>query len=156
MTLKDVAWKAYDLFSAPSSYQRLDNPVFSGKLRDLMDVFSHVQLSDLKYDEAKLNKLKKESDDIWYMSIVDHEEDKMLEGGEEDNHTPAAVMTIAAFFLKPGAFLPIHDHPKMYAVMKVLRGTVKIQSYSTVKCLQNPEADGDPQLLVRKSDVITN
>lgn len=153
MTLEDVAWKAYELFSAPSSFQRLDNPVFSDKLRDLRNIFHRLQLSDLKYDEAKLNRLKKKSDMIWYMSIVDHEEDEMLEEDQEDTHTPAAVMTIAAFLLKPGAHLPIHDHPKMYGMMKVLHGQLKLQSYSSVKCLDSTSKGRMPQLLVRKSDV---
>ncbi|GAU92566.1 hypothetical protein RvY_04630 [Ramazzottius varieornatus] len=152
MTLEDVAWKAYELFSAPSSFQRLENPVFSDKLRDLRNMFHRVQLSDLKYDEAKLNRLKKKSDMIWYMSIVDHEEDEMLQGDQEDNHTPAAVMTIAAFLLKPGARLPIHNHPKMYGIMKVLHGQLKLQSYSSVKCLDSTSKGRMPQLLVRKSD----
>ncbi|KAJ8879013.1 hypothetical protein PR048_019619 [Dryococelus australis] len=39
-------------------------------------------------------------------------------------------VTIGIFILKSGARLPLHDHPQMHGILKVLRGTVRIQSYS--------------------------
>lgn len=41
-------------------------------------------------------------------------------------------LTIGIFVLKNGARLPLHDHPLMYGVLKVVHGTVKIQSYSII------------------------
>ncbi|XP_067007756.1 2-aminoethanethiol dioxygenase [Anabrus simplex] len=40
--------------------------------------------------------------------------------------------TIGIFILKPGAKIPLHDHPQMYGILKVLSGTVKIQSYNVL------------------------
>lgn len=39
-------------------------------------------------------------------------------------------LTMGIFVLKSGARLPLHDHPLMYGVLKVVHGTVNIQSYS--------------------------
>ncbi|XP_063232314.1 2-aminoethanethiol dioxygenase [Bacillus rossius redtenbacheri] len=41
-----------------------------------------------------------------------------------------ADVTIGIFVLKAGARLPLHDHPRMHGVLKVLLGTVAVQSYS--------------------------
>lgn len=41
-------------------------------------------------------------------------------------------LTIGIFVLKPGARLPLHDHPLMYGVLKVIHGSVNIQSYSVL------------------------
>lgn len=41
-------------------------------------------------------------------------------------------ITIGIFVLRSGARLPLHDHPLMYGVLKVIYGSVHIQSYSVV------------------------
>lgn len=43
----------------------------------------------------------------------------------EDNH-----ITMAIFILKPNGKLPLHNHPGMYGLIKVIAGKVKIVSYS--------------------------
>ncbi|XP_069690079.1 2-aminoethanethiol dioxygenase [Periplaneta americana] len=45
----------------------------------------------------------------------------------EDPH-----VTIGIFIVKSGEKLPLHDHPQMYGILKVIEGTVKIQSYSII------------------------
>ncbi|XP_075229211.1 2-aminoethanethiol dioxygenase [Lycorma delicatula] len=44
-------------------------------------------------------------------------------------------VTIGIFVLKSGARLPLHDHPLMYGVLKVIHGTVHILSYSPISRL---------------------
>lgn len=39
-------------------------------------------------------------------------------------------VSIGVFILKEGACIPLHDHPGMYGVLKVLYGSLKLQSYS--------------------------
>ncbi|XP_011505252.1 PREDICTED: 2-aminoethanethiol dioxygenase [Ceratosolen solmsi marchali] len=39
-------------------------------------------------------------------------------------------ITIAIFILKTGVTLPLHDHPEMHGLLKVISGVVKIDSYS--------------------------
>lgn len=39
-------------------------------------------------------------------------------------------VSIGVFVLRDGAKIPLHDHPYMYGVLKVIYGKVKIQSYT--------------------------
>lgn len=40
------------------------------------------------------------------------------------------IVTMGIFILKPGMKLPLHDHPQMYGLIKVLAGTLKITSFT--------------------------
>jgi cysteamine dioxygenase len=58
----------------------------------------------------------------------------------EDSH-----ITIGIFIVKPGEKLPLHDHPQMYGILKVIAGTLKIQSYTVVSNntdIDSPSAGG--------------
>lgn len=39
-------------------------------------------------------------------------------------------VSIGVFVLRDGAKIPLHDHPYMYGVLKVIYGKVKLQSYT--------------------------
>lgn len=39
-------------------------------------------------------------------------------------------VSIGVFVLRDGAKIPLHDHPSMYGVLKVIYGKVKVQSYT--------------------------
>lgn len=39
-------------------------------------------------------------------------------------------VTMGIFVLKPGGHIPLHNHPEMYGLIKVIMGKVKITSYS--------------------------
>ncbi|XP_042220413.1 2-aminoethanethiol dioxygenase-like isoform X2 [Homarus americanus] len=41
-------------------------------------------------------------------------------------------VTICVFILKNGVRLPLHDHPGMYGLLKVVHGAVSVQSYSFI------------------------
>lgn len=43
----------------------------------------------------------------------------------EDQH-----VSIGVFVLRDGAKIPLHDHPYMYGVLKVIYGKVRVQSYT--------------------------
>jgi len=43
-----------------------------------------------------------------------------------------ADINISIFIVKSGEKLPLHDHPHMYGILKVIAGTVKIQSYTVI------------------------
>ncbi|XP_052227271.1 2-aminoethanethiol dioxygenase-like isoform X2 [Dreissena polymorpha] len=40
------------------------------------------------------------------------------------------VMTVSVFILRKGSRLPLHDHPGMYGFLKVIHGSVTIDTYS--------------------------
>lgn len=60
-------------------------------------------------------------------------------------------LTIGIFVLKPGARLPLHDHPLMYGILKVIHGTVQIQSYSILADLEHTNLSYDGNLQDSKS-----
>lgn len=41
-------------------------------------------------------------------------------------------LSLGIFILKPGMRLPLHDHPQMFGLIKVIAGTIKITSFSIV------------------------
>jgi Protein of unknown function (DUF1637). len=43
-----------------------------------------------------------------------------------------AYITISIFIVKSGEKLPLHDHPHMYGILKVIAGTIRIQSYTAI------------------------
>jgi len=57
-----------------------------------------------------------------------------------------AYITISIFIVKSGEKLPLHDHPHMYGILKVIAGNVKIQSYTVI-----PHAAGAGRLVCEMS-----
>jgi len=39
-------------------------------------------------------------------------------------------ISVGVFVLRDGAKIPLHDHPYMYGVLKVIHGKVRVQSYT--------------------------
>lgn len=73
-----------------------------------------------KSDEVSKNRSPSPSDDapVTYIEIYEDPD-----------------VTIGIFVLKSGAKLPLHDHPLMYGILKVIHGKVRIQSYSILSNL---------------------
>ncbi|XP_046383336.1 2-aminoethanethiol dioxygenase [Ischnura elegans] len=46
-------------------------------------------------------------------------------------------VTVGIFVLKPNTRIPLHNHPYMHGILKVILGTIKIQSYSALPSVQN-------------------
>lgn len=46
------------------------------------------------------------------------------------------VMNMSIFILKPGFKMPLHDHPHMHGLLKVISGSVKITSYTEYPLMQ--------------------
>lgn len=66
-----------------------------------------------------------------------------------------SAVTIGVFILKKKSRIPLHDHPGMYGIIKVLYGSVNIQSYSVANGSTNPSkvfAIKSPPTIVTASD----
>ena len=85
------------------------------KLRSLANKLTAADVN-LNMEKLKLVRHKGRSPPVTYINIY------------EDLY-----VTIGIFVLKPGEKLPLHDHPQMYGILKVIAGTARIQSYTVVK-----------------------
>lgn len=57
--------------------------------------------------------------------------------------------TLAMFILKNGARLPLHDHPGMHGIIKVVHGNIRICSYSNVSKSLGETESAEPKELSR-------
>ncbi|VEN44307.1 unnamed protein product [Callosobruchus maculatus] len=70
-------------------------------------------------------------------------------------------ITMGIFILKPGGHLPLHNHPEMYGLIKVISGKVRITSYSlnTPKTLEvdrrSFKDDPPPALVFSRKKILT-
>lgn len=62
-------------------------------------------------------------------------------------------VSIGIFVVKAGSQIPLHNHPKMHGMLKVLYGTVDVSIYSKVKPGNHSHLD-IPQVLVDKTHLI--
>lgn len=79
----------------------------------------------LRWDTYELN----HNIDISGSTFVQHRQAPVtyIEVFEDQN------VSIGVFVLRDGAKIPLHDHPNMYGVLKVIYGKVKVQSYTPKK-----------------------
>lgn len=105
---------------------KLSSLAFEENLTKLKLLASKLTSADVKLDKSLLHSAESDSEckDSWsrnrlapvtYIEIFEN-----------------TVITIGIFVLKSGARLPLHDHPLMYGVLKVIHGNVHILSYSPV------------------------
>lgn len=61
---------------------------------------------------------------------------------------------IGIFYLPAGALLPLHNHPKMTVISRVMYGTVRIQSYDWIDAdeYKRPQVEGSVRLAKLVSD----
>ena len=49
-------------------------------------------------------------------------------------------LSIGVFIINPRGRMPLHNHPGMHGILKVVHGTVEVAFYNRVKQLQIPQA----------------
>lgn len=59
-------------------------------------------------------------------------------------------VNIGMFVLKPGSTLPLHDHPKMHGLLKVIAGEIKIANYSI------RSSNGEEIIAERHEDIVAD
>lgn len=102
---------------------------FLENLAKLRSLVSHLTKRDIHFDENLV-----EDDEIYRAGegkppityIALHEDD---------------VFSLGVFVVKGGARLPLHDHPGMHGVIKVIHGKLRIRSYSAVGTAESVPPD---------------
>lgn len=91
---------------------------FPSRLKELLKMLNKLQASDLSFDPDKVRgKLSK--------NLVKYSVPVTSIDITENKHFGMVI-----FLFKDGARMPIHDHPGMFGVIKVIHGTVRITSYN--------------------------
>lgn len=111
--LENLAKQAHLTFS-----KCIKDETFPGSLNELLKMLNKLQASDLNFDPEKVRgkrskNLVKYSVPVTSIEII------------ENKHFDMVI-----FLFKDGARMPIHNHPGMFGIIKVIHGTVKITSYS--------------------------
>ncbi|GBL93263.1 2-aminoethanethiol dioxygenase [Araneus ventricosus] len=93
---------------------------FLENLTKLIKNVNKVRASDLKLNKDTLRTINSDNDDkrlapVTYIEVAENK-----------------TFSMGIFLLRSGARIPLHDHPGMHGVLKVIQGTVKITSYSAV------------------------
>lgn len=111
---------------AAKTFQNSPGAVFQqqlSKLKELMRTLTAEDINfdpDLVRDTTKFNPQSREAP-FTYIGLY---EDKLF--------------TMGVFVLKNGASLPIHDHPDMFGIVKVIHGSISIKSFSkTSECVED-------------------
>ncbi|XP_066957573.1 2-aminoethanethiol dioxygenase [Macrobrachium rosenbergii] len=92
--------------------------VFNSRYEQLYNLVNRVTPEDINLDHRLLSdrgqfNASTDGAPVTYMQVY------------EDND-----VTICVFILKRGVRLPLHDHPGMFGMLKVIHGSVSVQSYS--------------------------
>lgn len=98
----------------------ITDETFSDSLNELLKLVDKMQASDLNFDPDKVRgkrcrDLAKSSIPVTSIEITENKKFGMV-----------------IFLFKDGVRMPIHDHPGMFGIIKVIHGTLRITSYSAV------------------------
>ncbi|XP_035233404.1 2-aminoethanethiol dioxygenase-like [Stegodyphus dumicola] len=109
-----IARQAQSTFS-----KTLTDESFSEKFSKLIRYVSRVRASDLRISRDVMRTVNRDNTNpvapVTYIEVT-------------ENNT----FSMGIFMLRNGTKIPLHDHPGMHGVLKVVLGTVKITSYSPV------------------------
>jgi len=112
--IKKVARQAYNTFSK----RKRDNLSFQENLEELKVLVGQVNAKevDLNMDFLHTGDSSHRMDyrpPVTYVEIAEN-----------------SVYTMGIFILREGVKIPLHDHPRMYGIIKVIHGTICLQSYT--------------------------
>ncbi|KAI3386534.1 hypothetical protein SNEBB_006068 [Seison nebaliae] len=79
------------------------------------------ETSSQSYEKKKNNELfKSDMANVFYMELVQIEQ-----------------LTVALFIIKPNANIPLHNHPDMHGIMKVMNGNCQLQIFTPQQILED-------------------
>lgn len=113
--IERIAGKANITFKNYDSSAIGNNEVFVKHQGELHNLLTQLRASDLKITQRKIkssSKSQQHSPPVTYMHICE-----------------TKVFSMGVFLLKPGASIPLHDHPGMNGLLKVLFGKVRIKCF---------------------------
>lgn len=89
---------------------------YNSILSDVLDNVAQIDLlHNIGYSWSELEKLVNEKESpVVYLPIFEH-----------------PCVTMCVFIVKPGAVLPLHDHPFMLGIMKLLHGKLRIKNFNS-------------------------
>lgn len=113
--LETIAKQAQATFS-----KCIGDESFSDSLNQLLQSLDKLQASDLNFNPDKVQgkKIRNVSKNSVPVTSIEIAENKNFE--------------MVIFLFKNGVRMPIHDHPGMFSIFKVIHGTLKFTSYSAV------------------------
>ncbi|KAA0725606.1 2-aminoethanethiol dioxygenase [Triplophysa tibetana] len=130
--IQKIASQANQTFkNIPSSGNNVDNKVFVEQQTELVSLVSQITAEDLNIAPPKklsASSEKPPSAPVTYMHICETD-----------------AFSMGVFLLTPGASIPLHDHPGMNGVLKVLYGTVDIRCYDKLDEATGAEAEHESQ-----------
>ncbi|XP_014249618.1 2-aminoethanethiol dioxygenase [Cimex lectularius] len=106
---------------------------FEENLKKLVSEMNKLTSNDVKFDTKLLEKSSENSAPVTFIGIEENE-----------------YFSMSMFVLKDGSRLPLHDHPMMHGLCKVILGKIHIKNYSFIG---DPLASHDKEeVLVQKED----
>ncbi|XP_041939632.1 2-aminoethanethiol (cysteamine) dioxygenase a [Alosa alosa] len=138
--IQKIATQAYATFKNFGAAAIADNNVFLDNQAKLTTLVTEIRAADLKITppKSKSSTPSPHNPPVTYMHICETD-----------------AFSMGVFLLKTGASIPLHDHPGMNGVLKVLYGKVNIRCFDK---LDAPDAQSlplfDPPLLPFQKDSI--
>ncbi|XP_068161396.1 2-aminoethanethiol dioxygenase-like [Antennarius striatus] len=111
--------------AAGSAFTELSRPDYGDRHRDLLALVTAVRAADLNIDAREHSPA--ESPPVTYMHICETE-----------------AFSMGVFLMGPGASMPLHDHPGMNGMLKVLYGKVCISCYDKLEMNLAPPPQFEP------------
>ncbi|XP_037830477.1 2-aminoethanethiol (cysteamine) dioxygenase a [Kryptolebias marmoratus] len=118
--IQKIAKQAHVTFKGLKSSSSGDGKAFTDKLNELISLVTSIRAADLKVARRK-NKPSSgaaglQSPPVSYMHICETE-----------------AFSMGVFLLRRGASIPLHDHPGMNGMLKVLYGKVNVQCFDKLE-----------------------
>lgn len=140
--IQKIAKQAYTAFKGMNSSANGDDTVFSEKHSDLIALVTALRAADLKIAPRKTKPdsgaAELQSPPVTYMHICETD-----------------AFSMGVFLLRTGASIPLHDHPGMNGMLKVLYGKVSIRCFDKLQdnlTAKTPLPHFDPPLAPFQTD----